>query len=114
MAAKKKSSRRRRAGEAAFAAGTGAALGYGAARYGGHLLNMMPHGFDSLAAGQGKGPTDNKRVIILVAGTLYAVTTRNKKVRRWAPMLGFMTGLAVKQHKMTYEGFGDINQVEQY
>lgn len=112
--AKKKTRSRRRVAEVAFSAGTGAALGFGAARYGNAALNLMPHGFDSQAAGKGKGPLDNKRVAILTAATLYAVVTKNRRVRRFAPLLGFMTGLAVKQHKMTYEGFGDANQVEQF
>lgn len=110
----KKQRRRRASTVAAFSATTGVALGYGVARYRNAGLALLPNGFGSLAEGQGKAPLDNKRVLITAGAAIWTATSKNKSIRRWAPFAGFMLGAAVQQHRMTYEGFGDILAVEQY
>jgi hypothetical protein len=100
--------RRKAAAAAGFKATTGAALGVGLGRYGNRVLNAMPAGFESYADGKGKGPTSNFRVKLAAGATIYSVVTKNKSVRRWAPMAGFMLGLSLQQHALTYDEDIDI------
>lgn len=76
-------------------------------------LAKLPHGFDSLAAGQGKKPLDNRRVQIVLALLIYClIVSNNIRVRLWAIPLVALLALAVSQHKATYEGGGDPTVME--
>lgn len=99
----KEKTKRRRAVERALPVTTAAAAGFAVGRYSDRIINMLPHGFESFADGTGKGPTENKRVLILGGATLYLATTKNKSHRRWAPFSAFLLGASIRQHKLTYE-----------
>lgn len=79
------------------------------------LLNKLPHGFSTKAAGMGKKPLDNKRVQLVLAVVVYClIIANNIKVRLWAiPALALLS-LAIAQHKATYGENGDAKLQEVY
>lgn len=83
--------------------------------WGPQLLDKLPHSFDSLKAGQGKGILKNKRVLIVLAGVVYAMTSKKLSTRLWSLPLLALLALAVSQHKVTYGGAKEATMlVESY
>lgn len=104
MAKTEKKTRRRRrtiAGYANMVALAGAVGMWGAA-----LLDRFPHSYDSAAAGKGKQPYTNKRVLIVLAALVYAIQSDSLKTRLWAIPLLALLNLAVQQHRATYQDIG--------
>lgn len=97
---KKRAPARRSKGPTKAAAYKMAAASFAAARYGGRVLEMLPHGFDSFEKGKGKSQWSNRRVQIGVVATL-ALAASNK-YRPYAALAAFLTGLAVQQHSISY------------
>lgn len=102
--AKTKTTRRRSSGTAlAGKLQTMQALAGAAALYGAEALKRLPHGFESLKAGQGKKPLSNKRVQLLAVLVLFLVTRTQLKWRLWSiPAMALLT-IAVQQHRLTYQ-----------
>lgn len=73
-----------------------------AGMWGGALLERLPHGFETEAQGKGKKPWANKRVLLLLALTLWLVTNEKLKYRLWAIPAAALLTLAITQHKATY------------
>lgn len=79
------------------------------------ILARLPHGFASVAAGQGKKPIDNMRVRVLLGVLAYLlIINKNLAVRLWAIPVVALLGLAIAQHKATYENNGDPSLKEVY
>lgn len=69
----------------------------------GKVLAYLPHGFSSLAEGQGKKPLDNKRVLLVALLLVWVITRPDLKTRLWSiPLLALLVA-AVGQHRATYE-----------
>lgn len=109
MAKEKKSSKRRRrtiAGYTNMVALAGA-VGF----WGLQVLDRLPRGFDSQAAGKGQSWWKNKRVLIILAVLVWLIQHNNLKYRLWAIPVTALLSTAVQQHKATYQG-EDLNLEE--
>lgn len=92
-------------------------LAAGVSVFGAAILAKLPHGYNTLAEGQGKPPSTNRRVQVIAAVLLYClVINKNLAVRVWAIPLAALLTLAVTQHNITYnsENVTDLGLLESY